>query len=124
METNKTFGEALREIVVERDYATSAGAPNWSAFAAALEGVSYETLRRTITRQKLPSAQLIEECARALGIRPEYFLEYRLALARRDFDPAEIGLDRAIANLAVWADARRGASPGQRSPILPRRPKS
>lgn len=49
-----------------------------------------------------PSMRLLEECARALGLRPEHFLEYRLYRAQRDFDPVTVGLKRAKENLEAW----------------------
>jgi hypothetical protein len=107
-ETTSVFAVALRELLIEHDFATRSGKPNWSAFAKEIEGVSYETLRRVVAAALPPSRELIEECARALRIRPEYFLEYRLYRAQRDFDPREVGIDRAVENLRVWERAREG----------------
>jgi hypothetical protein len=114
-ETSDPFPIALRELVVEHDYATSNGDPNWSAFAADLEGIHYETLRRTVVGDQRPSPNLIEECARALRVRPEYFLEFRLYLAQRDFDPEAVGLERAVDNLRTWTRFRDRApeDPGE-----------
>jgi len=106
METTNPFPLALRELVIDSDYVTRSGKPNWAAFAAQLDGFHYETLRRVATGRRQPSPHLIEECARALSVRPEYLLEYRVYLAQRDFDPAAVGLERALANLARWQDAR------------------
>ncbi len=88
METTTLFQLALRELLIDNDYVTRRGKPNWAAFAAELEGFHYETLRRAAIGRRPPSPQLIEECARALRLRPEYFLEYRIYLAQRAFDPA------------------------------------
>jgi hypothetical protein len=101
-ETTDPFGIALRDLLIEHDYATSTGNPNWAAFADGLEGVHYETLRRVIAGKRSPSLKLIEECARLLRLRPTYFLEYRLHLARRDFDPSEVGWAQAVENLQTW----------------------
>ena len=111
METNQPFPIALRELIVEYDYATGTGSPNWSAFAARLQSVHYETLRRVVAGKRPPSPVLIEECARVFGLRPEYFLEYRVYLAQRDFDPDAVGLERALRNLESWASARERPSP-------------
>lgn len=102
METTKPFALALRELVMENDFVTRTGKPNWAAFAAALDGIHYETLRRAATGRRLPSPRLMEECARALRYRPSYFLEYRVYETQRDFDPAAVGLERALANLTLW----------------------
>jgi hypothetical protein len=108
-ETTESFATALRELVLEHDYTTGTGNPNWSAFSAELEDVHYETLRRAVAGERAPSPLLMEECARVLRVRPEYFLEYRMHLAQRDFDPGEVGVDRALQNLRTWSSVR--ASP-------------
>lgn len=106
IETDRPFGAALRELLVENDYSTETGRPNWSAFASELEGVHYETLRRAVVGQRRPSPHLIEECARVLRIRSEYFLEYRAYLAQREFDPEHVGVEQAARNLEAWSQAR------------------
>ncbi|HXF97411.1 MAG TPA: hypothetical protein VNJ46_02230 [Gaiellaceae bacterium] len=106
METTKPFRAALRDLVVENDYVTQGGKPNWSAFASELHGVHYETLRQAATGRRRPTPRLMEECARALRVRPEHFLEYRVYLAQRDFDPDAVGEQRALENLARWQRAR------------------
>lgn len=110
METNDPFRIALRDLVVEEGYATKTGNAKWSAFAAELRGVHYETLRRAVAGERAPSPRLIEECARVLGIRPEYFLEFRVHLAQRDFDPNEVGVELVLRNLDAWAKARPSSS--------------
>jgi hypothetical protein len=84
METAKPFPIALRELVIENDYVTQTGKPNWAAFASELDGFHYESIRRVAAGRRYPSARLIEECARVLRVRPEYFTEYRIHLARRE----------------------------------------
>ena len=51
-----------------------------ATFAEVLDGVSPGALRAAVAGGAVPSAVLIEECARFLRVRPEYFLEYRNAL--------------------------------------------
>jgi hypothetical protein len=109
-ETTESFPIALRELVLEHDYTTGTGNPNWSAFSAELDEVHYETLRRAVAGERPPSPLLMEECARVLRVRPEYFLEYRVYLAKRDFDPREVGVDRALQNLQTWASVRANRS--------------
>jgi hypothetical protein len=106
METTKPFRVALRELVIENDYVTQGGKPNWAALASELEGVHYETLRQAATGRRRPTPRLMEECARALRIRPEYFLEYRIYLAQCDFDATAVGHERVLENLARWVSAR------------------
>ncbi len=102
METTEPFPLALRELAIENDYVTQSGKPKWSALASELDGFHYETLRRAATGRTPPAPRLIEECARALRVRPDYFLEYRVHLAQLDFDPAVVGRDRALENLGRW----------------------
>lgn len=65
METTNPFSVALRELVVDNDYVTRNGRPNWAAFASDLKGFHYETLRRAASGRRQPVPLLIEECARA-----------------------------------------------------------
>lgn len=107
METANPFPLALRELVIENDYVTQTGKPNWAAFAAELEDFHYESIRRVAAGRRFPSPRLIEECARVLRVRSEYFVEYRIHLARRELDPRVVGFARARANLALWLAAKR-----------------
>jgi hypothetical protein len=111
METTKAFLFVLRELVVDHEFVTRTGRPNWAAFASELEGFHYETVRQVAGGLRNPTPGLMEECARVLRLRPEYFLEYRIHLAQRDFDPAAVGVERAIENLALWRKARSGKAP-------------
>jgi hypothetical protein len=119
METTEPFHLALRELAIDNDYVTLAGKPNWAALAAELRGFHYETLRQAATGRRRPTQRLIEECARALRIWPEYFLEYRVHLAQRDFDPEAVGRDRALENLAIWARVRTQDASGSGSGLSP-----
>ena len=79
--SNKPFGAALTELVreVEDVYVTARGL-KIATFAEVLDGVSPSTLRAAVAGDTAPSAPLIEECARFLRVRPEYFREYRTVL--------------------------------------------
>jgi transcriptional regulator with XRE-family HTH domain len=46
-----------------------------------------------------PTIPAMEAIARALEVNPDYFAEYRLAIYRRDFDPKQVGLKKALRNL-------------------------
>lgn len=110
MEATKPFPLALRELTLENDFVTQTGKPNWAALASELEGVHYETLRQAATGRRPPTPRLMEECARALRERPEYFLEYRIHMARRELDPTVVGLERVVQNLATWAEVRAASA--------------
>ena len=79
--SHQPFGVALTELVREAEdvYVTARGL-KIATFAEVLPGVSPATLRAAVTGERAPSAQLIEECARFLRVKPEYFREYRTAL--------------------------------------------
>lgn len=122
METTKPFPLALRELVLENDFVTQTGIPNWAALASELQGVHYETLRQAATGRRRPTPHLMEECARALRVRPEFFLEYRIHIAQRELDVSAVGLNRVIENLAMWAQVRgAGSSPAPSARELPLR---
>lgn len=101
--TDKPFGTALAELLREADFTTSSGNVNWHAFSREVDGFSYEYMRKIVAGERPPSPQFMEECARALRVMPEHFAEYRLAMARRQFDAREVGFDQALANLEQWA---------------------
>lgn len=81
--SNQRFGLALTELVgeVEDVYVTARGL-KVATFAEVLDGVSPAVLRAAVSGEAPPSPALIEECARFLRVRPEYFREYREALPR------------------------------------------
>ena len=45
----RPFGAIVRDLLIERDFVTGMGNPNWSGFAAQLEDVHYESLRKAVT---------------------------------------------------------------------------
>ena len=81
--SDQAFGAALTELVreVEDVYVTARGL-KVSTFAEVLDGVSATVLRAAVSGDVPPSPALVEECARFLRVRPEYFREYREALPR------------------------------------------
>jgi len=110
-QTEVHFGDALRDLVQamgdDRFFSPNRNI-NWMEFVKAeLEprGIKYETLRKAIAGERSPSASLIETVAQVVGVRPEYFIEYRLAEALRQFDPNEVGFETARDNLRKWAEA-------------------
>jgi hypothetical protein len=79
--SHQPFGVALTELVreVEDVYVTARGL-KIATFAEVLDGISSSALRAAVVGDHAPSRALIEECARFLRVRPEYFREYRTAL--------------------------------------------
>jgi transcriptional regulator with XRE-family HTH domain len=81
--SDQPFDIALTELVreVEDVYVTARGL-KVSTFAEVLDGVSAGALRAALSGDAPPSPGLIEECARFLRVRPDYFREYPETLPR------------------------------------------
>lgn len=103
----RTFGEILRDLLIDRGMTTAIGNPNWSEFARDLANVHYETLRKAVTGDRRPNLELMESCAGALGVDPTVFPEYALQLAQREFDPTVVGSELAMKNLELWTKTQR-----------------
>ncbi len=78
------FGQALTALVreVEDDLFVTARGLKINTFAEMLDGVSSTALAAAVGGAAPPSPRLMEECARFLRVKPEYFREYREALPR------------------------------------------
>lgn len=111
-QARKPFGAALAELLRESDYTTRTGNVNWRAFSRELHGVHYETLRKAVSGERPVTPHIIEEVARALRVKPDYFVEYRLWQAQRAFDPREVGFERALENFEAWARSRAAEARG------------
>jgi hypothetical protein len=98
----RTFGTALRDLLIERGVTTRLGNPDWPAFTAKVPGVHYETLRKAVAGDRPVAPKLIEAVGKALGLEPQMFAEYRLWQVRCSFDPAVVGTEPALENLARW----------------------
>lgn len=93
----RLFGDELLSLLRDHDdFVTLGGRPNLRAFSQRLSGVSYESLRRAVRGKGSPSVSLIEEVSRVLQLRPEYFLEYRLAEALSRLDPRQRSLPDVV----------------------------
>jgi hypothetical protein len=103
----RPFGAIVRDLLIERDFVTGMGNPNWSGFAAQLEDVNYESLRKAVTGDRHPAPKIMEAVAASLGVDPSIFWEYRLYEAQEQFDPKVVGEEQALANLQAWAEAAR-----------------
>jgi hypothetical protein len=99
---SRPFGIALRDLLIAHGVTTTMGNPDWAGFVQQLPGVHYETLRKAVTGERYPAAKVIEAVSDALSVEPDTFAEYRLWRAQRQFDPKEVGLERALKNLDAW----------------------
>ena len=106
--SNERFGNAVRELMKAR------GLTYRSLAALTREqdgkGVTHAHINMLANGHDRPTMRTMELIAGALGTAPEYFAEYRLAVAMRELDPAAVGLERALANLDASLAARRTAA--------------
>lgn len=101
------FPDRLRRLVKEK------GTSMERVFIEAYDptprsGTSPAQMKKVMNGTRTITPHAIEAVAKALGVPPEEFPEYRLALARNQMDPSEVGLDQALKNLdRVEAALRR-----------------
>src|SRR5438270_10000006 len=70
-------------------------------------GITHAHLNMLANGHDKPSMRAMELIARACSVSPDYFAEYRLAVAMRELDPSVVGLDQALENLNARLGARR-----------------
>jgi transcriptional regulator with XRE-family HTH domain len=75
------------------------------------KGLAEVTIKAIENGTNRPGVQTIEAIAHALHIDPADFVEYRLALARRQLDEREVGLEQALAALRRFETALQKADP-------------
>jgi phage gp37-like protein len=113
------FRDALHELVDEAGYVTKTGNTNWHSFATYVAGYHYETLRKVLAGQRSATSQIMEATSAALGVRADYFVEYRLHLARTLLDETEIGFDAAARALKIVEEASRASKAGRPADCTP-----
>ena len=105
--SSERFGDALRALMEIRGV-------SYRELAEATHridgrGMTHAHINMLANGHDKPSLRAMELIAEACGVKPEYFAEYRLALAMRELDPTEVGLERALANLNARLGARRSS---------------
>jgi transcriptional regulator with XRE-family HTH domain len=88
-------------------------------------GMTHAHINMLANGRDKPSTRAMELIAQVCEVEPDYFAEYRLAMAMRDLDPNQVGLEQALANLnARLADGRGSAAKPRRrrSPAAQPRP--
>ncbi len=114
-ESNEPFGDALRKLMQERSL-------TYRGLADATreidhKGLTHAYINMLANGHDKPSLRAMELIADACGVQPSYFAEYRLAVAMRELDPAEVGLEQALQNLNARLGARRRG--GAKAPPAP-----
>jgi transcriptional regulator with XRE-family HTH domain len=120
--SSQPFGEALRALMDARGL-------TYRGLAQAIreiddKGLTHAHINMLANGHDKPSLRAMELIAQACEVEPEYFAEYRLALAMRELDPSQVGLEQALENLnaRMGARRRRAAKPRQ-APARPARPR-
>jgi transcriptional regulator with XRE-family HTH domain len=83
------------------------------------KGMTHAHINMLANAHDKPSMRAMELIAQACGVHADYFAEYRLAEAMRELDPAEVGLEQALANLNARLGSRRRRA--AKAPPAPRR---
>jgi transcriptional regulator with XRE-family HTH domain len=111
--SSEPFGKALRALMDECGL-------SYRGLADAIgrlddKGITHAHLNMLANGHDKPSVRAMELIAQACSVSPEYFAEYRLAMAMRELDPGVVGLEQALENLNARLGARRrsGAKPQQ-----------
>jgi transcriptional regulator with XRE-family HTH domain len=112
------FGEALRALMRARGLTYRELAEATRALDG--RGMTHAHINMLANAHDKPSMRAMELIAAACGVEPDYFAEYRLAAAMRELDPAEVGLEQALANLNARLGARRRGGAKLRAPRAPR----
>lgn len=113
--SSKPFGAALRELMDARrlSYRELAHATHHLDG----KGLTHAHINMLANGHDRPSMRAMELIAHACDVAPDYFAEYRLAVAMRELDPAEVGLEQALENLnARLGEQRRRSAPPDAEP--------
>lgn len=107
LHSDKPFGDALRALMEERGLTYRKLADATRRIDG--KGLTHAYINMLANGHDKPSLRAIELIASATDAQPTYFAEYRLAVAMRELDPAEVGLEQALKNLNAQLGARRSA---------------
>jgi transcriptional regulator with XRE-family HTH domain len=108
--STEPFGDTLRSLMERRGLTYRALAEATRRLDG--KGMTHAHINMLANGHDRPSLRAMELIAEACEVAPEHFAEYRLAVAMRELDPAEVGLEQALANLnaRLGAERRSGAT--------------
>jgi transcriptional regulator with XRE-family HTH domain len=112
--STKPFGDALRALMQERGLSYRGLAEATRSLDG--QGMTHAHINMLANGHDRPSMRAMELIAGACRVDPHYFAEYRLAMAMRELDPGEVGLEQALENLNRRLGARRRAGAKKQSP--------
>jgi transcriptional regulator with XRE-family HTH domain len=113
----KPFGEALRALMDAQGLTYRALAERIREVDG--KGITHAHINMLANGHDKPSMRAMELIAAACDVDPDYFAEYRLAVAMRELDPNEVGLEQALANLNARLGARRRPAAKRRAAQAP-----
>ncbi len=114
--SEEPFPDALRELMAERGISSIRELARRTR--AEVGWGSHTAIRAFQTGRIALTVDGMEAIAKVTRVSPHYFAEYRLAVARRELDPNQVGFARALENLEDSPRlAQRAADP---SPFYPR----
>jgi transcriptional regulator with XRE-family HTH domain len=116
--TAKPFGEALRALMDARGLTYRGLAEATRELDG--KGITHAHINMIANGHDKPSIRAMELIAGACHVEPDYFAEHRLAVAMRELDPDEVGLEQALENLNARLGARRRSAAKTRTAPPPR----
>ena len=120
-QSNRPFGESLRVLMEQQGFSYRGLAQKTRELDG--KGMTHAHINMLAKGHDRPSMRAMELIAQACDVAPDYFAEYRLALAMRELDPTEVGLEQALENLnARLAGRRRSGARPQPGPERRARP--
>jgi transcriptional regulator with XRE-family HTH domain len=111
--STEPFGDTLRSLMERRGLTYRALAEATRGLDG--KGMTHAHINMLANGHDRPSLRAMELIAEACGVAPEHFAEYRLAAAMRELDPAEVGLEQALANLNARLGAQRRSGAAARA---------
>jgi transcriptional regulator with XRE-family HTH domain len=106
-DSEQQFGVTLRALMEKRGLSYRKLADETRRLDG--RGMTHAHINMLANGRDKPSTRAMELIAEVCEVKPEHFAEYRLAMAMRDLDPNQVGLEQALANLNSRLASDRGA---------------
>lgn len=100
--TTEPFADRVKRLAAGRSLSVSK--LGYLAYDPDVKGTNPDTFKSVMAGRRSVNTALIEAVSSVLQIPPEEFPEYRLAVARRQLDEREVGLEQALETLSEIED--------------------